>query len=76
MLAHAKTLFPEALNVDWILGNGTDLSGLADATVDFAFSYIVLQHMPEPSFAFRYIREMLRVVKPGGIVFVSIQFCS
>ena len=59
--------FPEAHNVDWILGNGTDLSGLPDEIVDFAFSYIVLQHMPEPSFAVRYIREMLRVLKPGGM---------
>jgi SAM-dependent methyltransferase len=67
MLGHAKTLFPEASNVDWILGNGFDLSGLGDESVDFAFSYIVLQHMPEPSFAVRYIREMLRVLKPGGM---------
>jgi SAM-dependent methyltransferase len=67
MLGHAKSLFPKASNVDWILGNGFDLSGLADGTVDFAFSYIVLQHMPEPSFAVRYIREMLRVLKAGGI---------
>jgi SAM-dependent methyltransferase len=67
MLGHAQTLFSEASNVEWILGNGTDLSGLGDETVDFAFSYIVLQHMPEPTFALRYIREMLRVLKPGGL---------
>jgi len=67
MLGHARALFSEASNVDWILGNGFDLSGLGDETVDFAFSYIVLQHMPEPSFAVRYIREMLRVLKPGGM---------
>jgi ubiquinone/menaquinone biosynthesis C-methylase UbiE len=66
MLGHAKALFPEAGNVDWILGNGTDLAGMGDQSVDFAFSYIVLQHMPEPAFAYRYIREMLRVLKPGG----------
>jgi SAM-dependent methyltransferase len=67
MLGHAKALFPEATNVEWMLGNGTDLSGLGDETIDFAFSYIVLQHMPEPVFALRYIREMLRLLKPGGI---------
>ena len=67
MLGHAKALFPESSNVDWIQGNGVDLSGLRDETVDFAFSYIVLQHMPEPEFAIRYIREMLRVLKPGGM---------
>jgi ubiquinone/menaquinone biosynthesis C-methylase UbiE len=67
MLGHARALFPEASNVDWILGNGFDLSGLGDETVDFTFSYIVLQHMPEPTFTVRYIREMLRVLKPGGL---------
>jgi ubiquinone/menaquinone biosynthesis C-methylase UbiE len=67
MLKHARALFPEAVNVDWILGNGTDLSGLGDNFVDCAFSYIVLQHMPEPAFAHRYIREMLRTLKPGGL---------
>jgi ubiquinone/menaquinone biosynthesis C-methylase UbiE len=67
MLRHAQTLFPEAPNVNWVLGNGIDLVGLADQTVDFAFSYIVLQHMPEPAFALRYIQEMLRVLRPDGI---------
>jgi SAM-dependent methyltransferase len=67
MLGHAKALLPETHNVTWTLGNGTDLSGLGNESVDFAFSYIVLQHMPEPEFAHRYIREILRVVKPGGL---------
>jgi SAM-dependent methyltransferase len=44
-----------------------DLSKLGDKTIDFAFSHIVLQHMPELVFALRYIREMLRVLKPGGM---------
>jgi SAM-dependent methyltransferase len=67
MLGHAKALLPETRNVTWTLGNGTDLSGLGDESVDFAFSYIVLQHMPKPEFAHRYIREILRVLKPGGL---------
>jgi SAM-dependent methyltransferase len=66
MLSHAKSLFPEAPNVEWILGNGLDLSGLGDESVDFAFSYIVLQHMPKASFALRYVQEMIRALKPGG----------
>jgi ubiquinone/menaquinone biosynthesis C-methylase UbiE len=67
MLRHAKTLLPGASNVEWILGNGIDLSSLGDGAVDFAFSYIVLQHMPAPEFTLRYIREILRALKPGGI---------
>jgi SAM-dependent methyltransferase len=66
MLSHARALSPELSNVTWTLGNGTDFSGVADGYVDFVFSYIVLQHMPTPDFAFHYIQEMLRVLKPGG----------
>jgi SAM-dependent methyltransferase len=76
MLGHAKALFPKAPNVDWVLGNGTDLSGLDDETVDCAFSYIVLQHMPEPAFALRYIREMLRVLKPDGVFLIQFNSLS
>ena len=67
MLQRAQALLPGASNIDWTLGNGTDVSGLGDGTVDFVFSYIVLQHMPEPAFALRYIREMLRVLRPDGV---------
>src|SRR6266853_3751239 len=48
MLRHARALFPNASNVDWTLGNGSDLSGVGTESVDFVFSYIVLQHMPAP----------------------------
>ena len=67
MLRHAQVLLPEAANITWTLGNGGDLSGLQNESIDFVFSYIVLQHMPAPEFAFRYIREMLRVLKVGGV---------
>jgi SAM-dependent methyltransferase len=67
MLRRAQVLSPESANIIWTLGNGTELSSIDDRTVDFVFSYIVLQHMPAPEFAFRYIREMLRVLKPNGI---------
>ncbi|MCU1343649.1 MAG: Methyltransferase type 12 [Candidatus Acidoferrum typicum] len=67
MLRHARVLSESASNVNWMLGNGIDLSGLDNEFVDFAFSYIVLQHMPAPEFALRYIQEMLRVLKVGGV---------
>ena len=67
MLGHARALSPDASNIHWMLGNGTDLSGLGNEVVDFAFSYIVLQHMPAPQFALRYVREILRVLKVGGM---------
>lgn len=72
MPRHAKMLFPETSNVDWTLENGTELLGIDDESVDFAFSYIVLQHMPELKFARRYIREIFRVLKPEGMFLFQI----
>ena len=36
-----------------------------DAEFDFVFSFFVLQHV-EKEDAFRYLRDIRRVVKPGG----------
>lgn len=38
---------------------------LADASVDAAFTYAVLEHVPSPEVT---LREMLRVLKPGGAI--------
>ena len=67
MLQRAREIHRERSNILWLLGNGSDLSCLAPDSLDFAFSYLVLQHLPQESLAFRYIQEMLRVLRPGGV---------
>jgi SAM-dependent methyltransferase len=54
-------------NIRWVLGDGTSLSDIPSESVDFAFSYLVLQHLPAEVFATAYVREMLRVLKQGGL---------
>jgi len=66
MLRRAKTLLPAADNIVWLQGDGKSLAGVRANSVDFVFSYIVLQHMPTEALAFQYVREMLRVLKPEG----------
>lgn len=66
MLHHAREIHHDCTNILWLLGNGADLSCLAPDSFDFVFSYLVLQHLPEEALAFRYIQEMLRVLRPGG----------
>jgi len=51
----------------YLLGSGCDLSGVADASVDFVFSYIVFQHIPEKAVILRYFAEAARVLRPGGL---------
>lgn len=51
----------------YLLNNREDLRALPSDHFDLVFSHIVLQHM-EPSYSCGYIKEMLRVVAPGGAV--------
>jgi SAM-dependent methyltransferase len=67
MLARAKTLQPEAGNTNWVLGNGADLAPIADGSVDFVFSYLVLQHLPQEDLVQKYIAEMFRILSNGGL---------
>jgi ubiquinone/menaquinone biosynthesis C-methylase UbiE len=48
--------------------NGMDLSGLSDNSIDLAATYSVLHHVPD---YFAILREMTRVVKPGGIIYID-----
>ncbi len=50
-----------------IIGDGCEMP-FASATFDLACSSNVLEHVPEP---FRMLDEMLRVVRPGGVLFVA-----
>lgn len=55
-------------NIHWMLGDGTNLSAIPSESVDFVFSYLVLQHLPTEDLAMAYVREMLRVLKWGGML--------
>ena len=55
-------------NIHWVLGDGTNLSAIPSESVDFVFSYLVLQHLPTEDLAMAYVREMLRVLKQGGML--------
>jgi SAM-dependent methyltransferase len=52
---------------DYLLNADDDLRTFPDATFDFVYSRLVLQHVAAHH-ARRYIREFLRVVRPSGLV--------
>jgi SAM-dependent methyltransferase len=66
MLRRARTIQQDRSNILWLLSNGTDLSCVASGSLNFVFSYLVLQHLPEESRTFQYVRELIRVLRPGG----------
>lgn len=66
MLERARGLNAHLGNVTWVHGDGASLAGVDDASVDVCVSLVVFQHIPDPAITLGYVREMGRVLKPGG----------
>lgn len=66
MLARAREHNAQLTTVEWILGDGTSLAPVPDGAADAVFSHVVFQHIPDPAITLGYVREMGRVLRPGG----------
>lgn len=66
MIAAAKELHGDKPGLHFEANNGVDLSGFADASFDFAFSYSVLPHIPTDVLR-SYFAEVSRVLKHGAL---------
>lgn len=71
MLRIAHDLNNDRPNLSFILNQRDDLVCLPDASADMACSHITLQHM-KPAAAERYIGELFRITRPGGLVFFQV----
>lgn len=69
MLAKAQEILPGELadRCEFLLNVAPDLAAVAADSVDLLYTCRVLQHMPSP-IAHGYLREFVRIVKPGGFV--------
>lgn len=66
MLRLAQDHNQQLENVEWVHGDGASLSGIDDSSVDGCFSHVVFQHIPDPEITLAYVRDMGRVLRPGG----------
>src|SRR3954464_15257481 len=66
MLDQARALNTGLTNVEWLHGDGETLQPIADASVDACISHVVVRHIPDPAITLGYVREMGRVLRPGG----------
>jgi len=66
MVEKSKSYTAGTPNVRTMLTDGA-FSHLADESVDFVFSFIVFQHIPDRAPIRRYVEEAARVLKPGGV---------
>jgi methionine biosynthesis protein MetW len=67
MLAQARRLNPHLADVEWLHGDGESLRPVRDGSVDACISHVVFRHIPDPAVTLGYVREMGRVLRPGGI---------
>ncbi|MCB9385362.1 MAG: methyltransferase domain-containing protein [Bryobacterales bacterium] len=74
MVELARRNLASAPNAEPRAATGVDLQGFDDASIDFVYSYAVFQHIPERDFVLSYLRDAVRVLKPGGLM--KLQFNS
>lgn len=73
MIAAAQRNLSDLRNVFLHKNNGIDLSEIPNQSCDFAFSYIVFQHIPIPDVIENYVREVHRCLKPGAVFKFQVQ---
>lgn len=66
MIARARQVLAGRPNAEVFVTDG-GLSGFADASLDFVYSFIVFQHIPTKKAVARYMREAARVLKGRGV---------
>lgn len=66
MIQRARQALADLPNVELMVGNGRDLTGIPDASADVVYSFIVFQHIPDPAITCGYVRDIGRVLRPGG----------
>lgn len=67
MIAKGQELNKGIKNIEWVLSNGSDLHPIPAQSVDFVFSYLVLQHLPSEDLVRKYLSEVTRVLRPNGV---------
>ena len=71
MIERARELNENSERVRFHHNDAPDLRLFGDESFDFILSLIVLQHM-EPELMQGYLREFVRVLRPGGVAFFNV----
>jgi len=73
MVRQARESLSGRPNAHVFRNSGSDLQVLGDMQADFAFSYIVFQHIPSREVIYSYVREVHRLLRPGGLFKFQVQ---
>jgi len=72
-IRQAETNLGDLQNVTLKIGDGYSLAGLESECFDFAFSFIVFQHIPSHEVIRSYCREVFRILRPGSLFKFQVQ---
>ena len=72
MIAKARAKLSGIPNISLHAISGSDLQLFPDKHFDFVYSYAVFQHIPSAEVVWSYLRETVRVLKPGGVARLQI----
>ena len=73
MVRLAQQALRDFPNAHVFRNNGMDLSVIAGVEMDFAFSEIVFQHISSIEIIENYVREVHRLLRPGGLFKFQVQ---
>lgn len=73
MVRQASSNLSDVQNVTLVVGDGASLKEVPDGSIDFAFSFIVFQHVPTYEVIASYCREVYRVLRPGSLFKLQVQ---
>jgi SAM-dependent methyltransferase len=72
MIEKAEAFNRHAGRCRYVVNVTERLESIGASTIDFVYTYITLQHVP-PAFQIGYIREFLRVLRPGGVTVFQVR---
>jgi SAM-dependent methyltransferase len=72
MLAQARELNASVPNAEFVHNTASDLTFVGERRFDLVYSRHVLQHLPDRDIARGYLQEMMRLVRPGGLLLAHI----
>ncbi len=72
MIAQAREINEDRPNCLWRVNDAPDLQSFPDCGYDLVLSFIVLQHVPDRAVISAYLREMVRILAPGGALIVQL----
>ena len=73
MIARARDFLRDVPNAFVHRNSGADLAVLGELRFDFAFSFIVFQHIPSRRVIERYVSEVFRRLRPGSMFKFQVQ---